>query len=176
MFEKLIDLIVQLWHTLSPAQIIKVYQSGGVLRFGKYHRTVGPGLAFKWPVVEEIIDAVTVETTFRLPAQSLTTLDDVSVVVAAIIKYEIVDIQAYTEKIWDQHDVLADTTMGAIHKAVASMDWADLLGESPEKAILEKVRNAVRKYGFKVHSITFTDLGRIRSYRLIQAVAKDIDN
>lgn len=176
MFEKLIDLVVQLWNRISPAQIIKVYETGAVLRFGKYNRTAEPGLCWKWPVVEDVVEVNSVITTLRLPPQSLTTKDGYGVVIEAIVKYQVVNVQAYVTQIWDQHDVLADVTMGSIHRAVKEHSWQELLEQSPEQRVLQFVRNEVNRFGFKIHNITFTSLGRVRSLRLIQQVAKDIDN
>lgn len=176
MFEKLIDLIVAMWSRLCPAEIVRVYESAAVLRFGKYHRTLEPGLHWKWPVIEEVIVVETCLTTLRLPPQTLTTKNDVSVVVSAIIKYQIVNVENYVTKIWDQHDVLADVTMGAILTAVNEVDYTDLVTTPPERRVLETVRAEVNQYGFKIYKITFTDLGRIRSLRLIQRTPSKINN
>lgn len=176
MVEKLIELLVQFWERITPVQILRVYEVGAVLRFGLFNRAVTPGLVWKWPLAEELFSYNGCVTTLRLPPQSLTSQDDKAVVISAIIKYQIVNVRPYIEEIWDQHDVLADVTMGAIRKAVIGMHWADLITESPEKRVLDLVRSEVNRYGFKVHAITFTDLGHVRSLRLIQQVAKDIDN
>lgn len=176
MFERLIDIIIQGWNKLSPWEIVHVYEGGVVLRFGKYNRTVTPGLQWKWPVVETIITVNTVLTTVRLPPQTLTTKDDIGVVVAAIIKYQVIDVKPYVTDIWDQHDVLMDVTMGAIRQAVVDMNYHDLINGAPEKRVQDAVRAEVNQYGFRIRKITFTDMGKVRSFRLIQQVAKDIDN
>lgn len=176
MLEKLIDLLVGMWARLAPGEIINVYQRAGVLRFGRYHRTLEPGFHWKIPIIEEVIQVETCLTTLRLPPQTLTTKDDVSVVVSAIIKYEIKDIQPYIVGIWDQHDVLADVTMGAIRTAINAVDYSELIAEPPEARVLDAARKEVNQYGFKLHKITFTDLGRIRSMRLIQRTPSKINN
>lgn len=176
MLEKLIDVIVAMWSRLSPAEIVRVYESAAVLRFGRYHRTLGPGLHWKIPVAEEVITVETCLTTLRLPPQTLTTKNDVSVVVSAIIKYQIVNVEQYVTKIWDQHDVLADVSMGAILAAVNALDYDELIKQPPERDVLAAARSEVNQYGFKLHRITFTDLGRIRSMRLIQRTPSKINN
>lgn len=176
MFERLIDLIIQFGTRLTPCQIVQVYEGGVVLRFGCYHRTVQPGLAWKWPVIESIFTANTVLTTVRLPPQTLTTKDDIGVVVAAIIKYQVVDVKPYVTEIWDQHDVLMDVTMGAIRQAVVEMNYHDLINGAPEKRVQDAVRAEVNQYGFRIRKITFTDMGKVRSFRLIQQAAVNIDN
>lgn len=174
MFDRILDIIIKAWDSLLPFEIVKVYEAGAVLRFGRFHRKVEPGLAWKIPFAEDIITANTVLTTLRLIPQTLTTADNQSVVIGAIIKYRIEDVEAYVTQIWDQHDVLADVTMGAIGDAVAKATWADLLVNRLD--VIGVVRRQVNQYGFKIHNITFTDYGRVRSLRLIQQPTLSLDN
>lgn len=176
MFERLIDLILQLGSRALPFEVIRAYQTGVVLRFGVCHRVIEPGFHWKWPMMEEVIEVEHVLTTLRLPPQTLTTLDDKNVVISAIIKYQIVNAIPYVSKIWDQHDVLADVTMGAIRQVVSRLEYSRLLTEAPEKEVIDLVRNEVNQFGFKVHRITFTDLGKVKSLRLLQQAPKDLDN
>lgn len=179
MFDKIFDAIILCWERLSPLEILHVYQLGVVLRFGVYHRSVGPGLHWKWPIAEEVITEVTVLTTMRLPTQTLTTSDDIQVEVGTMVKYEINDMKEFVSKVWDQKDVLGDTTMGAIQAQVASMTYADLRTAAASGAdkVLKAVRAEVNKYGFTVKKITFTDIGRTRSLRLNTRMPQDnLDN
>jgi regulator of protease activity HflC (stomatin/prohibitin superfamily) len=172
-FDKLLDILVASWHRLCPLEICEAYNHGVVLRFGRVHRVMEPGLHWKWPIVEDVNWVITAVTTLPLPPQTLTTQDDVGVVVAAIIKYEVARPELFATVIWDQRDVLADVTMGAVRQAVSTLKYLDLIANPPEDRILELVRKAVNRYGFKVHAVTFTDVGRVRSLRLIQAQRAD---
>lgn len=176
MFEKLFELLVLVWANVKPAVVLNPYEGGVVLRLGLWHRTIGPGFHWKWPLFEYVLEATTCVTTTRLPAQTLTTKDGKSVVVAAIIKYEIRDVKPYLLDIFDQNDVLVDVVMGAVRAAIAEVDWAATFTAPPEKSIVEQVRARVNRYGFSVQAITFTDLGVVRSIRLIQPHAKDLAN
>lgn len=176
MLDKLLDILLQFGTLVAPFAVVKVYEHGVVLRVGRCHRVLEPGFHWKWPFAEDVVDINTVVTTMRLPPQTLTTKDDVSVVVSAIVKYQIVDPTRYLSEIWDAGDVLGDTTMGAVRQAIGGMNYKDLMAESPEKQVIQIVRNEVNQYGFKIFRITFTDLAKVRSYRLIQQAAKDLDN
>jgi regulator of protease activity HflC (stomatin/prohibitin superfamily) len=173
MFEKLIELLAGAWSTLRPYELIEAYNRGVVLRFGRVNRTLAPGLHWKWPFVEDVVSVLACITTLPLPPQTLTTRDDVGVVVAAVVKYEITKPEPYVTDIWDQKDVLGDVTMGAVRQAIAAVDYVTLIAQPPERGILEAVRKEVGKYGFKIHNVTFTDVGRVRSLRLIQAQRAD---
>lgn len=176
MLERLIDFIVELRDNAKPFAVIDAWEGGVVLRLGKFHRELAPGYHWKWPFVEQVSEVTTVETTLRLPPQTLTTKDGRGVVASAIVKYEVTKLEPYVTKIFDQNDVLADVTMGAVRRAVTSTDYEKLMADPPEREILEIVRSAVNKYGFRVHGVTFVDLAEVWSVRLIQAAAKDIAN
>lgn len=171
--EKLIDFLVGSWNRLSPLEIIEAYNRGVVLRFGKYNRTLEPGIWWKWPVVEDVVSVLSCVTTMPLPAQTLTTKDDIGVVVAAIVKYQIAKPEPYVTDIWDQRDVLQDVSMGAVQQAISSVDYALLVKSPPEEQILKAVRKETLRYGFDVLKVTFTDIGKVRSIRLIQAQRPD---
>jgi membrane protease subunit HflK len=170
MFERLLDLLVAAWDRAAPGEVIDIYAGGGVLRLGNYHRTLGPGYHWKWPFIERVVEVLTCETTQRIPPQSLTTKDGAHVVVACIVRYQISDVEKYVSLIWDQADVLVDVTAGAVRKAVGEMEWKALLESPPEDVITPLVRKAVNRYGFKIHAITFTDMAKAHSIRLIQPV------
>ncbi len=60
-------LVVVLYVAWSGFFTVKEYEQAVVLRFGKYNRTAGPGLGFKFPGVEERILVDTSEKSMRLP-------------------------------------------------------------------------------------------------------------
>ena len=60
-----------------------------------------------------------------------------------------------------------DASMGAVLKQVRLMDFADLATTPPENKIASEIRRQVKDYGVSIDNFTFTDLGRIRSIRII---------
>ena len=177
MFEKLIEWLVEVRDGIKPFFVVDVFEHAGVLRFGRYHRTVGPGLHWKIPFVDKPWEVTTCVTTVRLPAQYLTTRDGVPVSLASIVKYEIVDVEPYIKDIFDQHDVLCDVTMGAIRRAVSESEYQALIANPPEAQVATAVRRAAHRYGFKIHEVTFTSFTKARPLMLIsQTPVKELDN
>jgi regulator of protease activity HflC (stomatin/prohibitin superfamily) len=166
-FEKLIELLAGAWGHVSPWALIDAYEQGVVLRFGRYHRTLEAGYHWKWPLAERCIEVNTCLTTLRLPPQSVTTRDEIAVVLSAIVKYRITDPKPYVTEVWDQVDVLADVSMGEIVKRCRATEAATLFTDPPESAIASAVRRHVKRFGFEIESVTFTDLARARSLRLV---------
>lgn len=176
--ERIFDWLERGWSTIRPFFIVDCFEKGGVLRFGKYHRSAEPGFHWKIPLVEKVMEITAVETTWHSPAQPLTTKDDVAVTVTTVVRYEVTDPKAYITGIFDQKDVLADRTMGAVRRLVARKTYRELVdAEEPEKEIATLVKRAVHKYGFLIHEVTFTAFTKARPIMLIsQSVLKDLDN
>ncbi len=171
--EKLFEWLSQFWGYIRPWAIVDQDQSGVILRLGRYSRTIGPGPHWKFPFLEldHTIDIVV--TTIELRPQTLTTKDDVSIVISAIVKYQIRDVKPIMLEIRDAEDVLKDVTMGAVNNAITELDYKDIKSTDVERQVLDYVRREVNQYGFKVHKVTFADMGKIVSVRLLQSPGVD---
>jgi len=166
MFERILDLLIGLKDSLSPVFIVDQTEMGIVKRLGLFKREVAPGLRWKWPILEAEETETVVITTLNLSSQTLTTFDDRSIVISAIVTYSINDIKKYLLNMYDCEEVLADITMGVIQTKISEINYVDLF--EVEKAVLPMVRNKLKDYGIKVKMVTFIDLGAVRSIRLIQ--------
>ena len=167
MFDGLRDLFSQFWTRMLPVQVVTVGQHAGHIRLGKYHRTLGPGLHWKIPVADAFEIHHTNITTQRFDSQTLTTKDDIQIVLRAIVRYQIDDVEKYIVNCFDQREVLEDTTMGEIQKHVRDHTWAEFDAAALEKEVATAVRRQTGKFGFEIIAVTLTDVGRMRSLRLI---------
>lgn len=167
MFERVLDFLAASWDVLRPWVVINDFEGAVVLRFGRYFRELTPGLHWKLPVADTTIIASTVITTMALRPQTLTTSDDLTVVISAIVKYRITDVRAYLLDIWDSADVLNDLTLGAIKEMVTSVNYSDLQKHGIEDQVLAAIQNEADEYGVHIYKVTFADFGKVRSLRLI---------
>jgi len=167
MFERVLDFIAASWNLLRPLLVVSDFEGGVILRFGRFHREIAPGLHWKLPLADNAIVTSTVTTTMALRPQTLTTRDDLTIVVSAIVKYHISDVRAYLLDIWDSADVINDLTLGAIRQIVASVNYADLRGHVIEEEVLNQIKDDACRYGVDIHKVTFADLGKVKSLRLI---------
>lgn len=167
MLERIFDFITVSWNILRPWVVVSDYEGGVVLRFGIFYKELTPGLHWKLPIADTTVITSTVITTMALRPQTLTTLDDLTVVISAIVKYRIADVRAYLLEIWDSADVLNDVTLGAIKQIVASVNYIELQNPNIEDNVLAIVHKEAEIFGVDVRKVTFADLGKVRSLRLI---------
>lgn len=172
MFDKIIEFIISVWDKITFFQIVKQYQQGAWLRFGKLRKIVDPGIYFKIPVLDEIDCYHVLTTAMTLEAQSLTTKDDREIVVKAVIKYRTSDLSKFFTHVFDAVDAISDVSMGIIKGIVAKKTWEECKDEGLDNEITKKVRIEAKKWGLEVESVTLSDLSRMRSIRLLNVINK----
>ena len=164
MFDKLVQLIERFGYQLMPYVIIEEWNAGVHLRFGKWIKTLYAGIHFKIPFFDSIIECPVITQSVNLPSQTLTTLDEESIVLKAIIRYRVSNIQTYLLSVMHANDVLIDTTQGMIRDVVELTTWDDLVDVN--ETITNKVKEYVVRWGIEVEAVTITDLGIVKSFRI----------
>jgi len=83
--------LISFFALLSSVKIVNQSEKGIILRLGKYQRTVGPGVNFIFPFIEELIKIDVRERVINVEPQKVITKDNVTVTVDAVIYYKVVD-------------------------------------------------------------------------------------
>jgi membrane protease subunit HflK len=164
MFDKLIEVLIRFGTDLLPVVIIEEWNGAVRLRFGIFNKILKPGIHFKIPLVDSIIECPVITQSINLPSQTLTTLDDESVVLKSIIRYRVINVRNYLLGVMHANDVLIDTTQGIIRDVVEITTWDDLVNVN--ETITKEVKRFVKKWGIEVEAVTITDLGVVTSYRI----------
>lgn len=86
-----LTIVIALVILIRSMRIVHPHERGVVERMGKYNRTLGSGLNFIIPFVENVQKVDMRETFIDVPAQEVITKDNVGVGVDAIIYYQVVD-------------------------------------------------------------------------------------
>jgi len=167
MFDKLIELISHWWAQLIPFSIVRDYEEAVLLRFGKFNKLLKPGIHFKLPFFDEVLEQHIAVTTLSLAAQSLYTKDNNNIVVKAVVKYKIADVKTFLLEVYDAQDAIADMSQSIIKNVIMSMTLPECTDSDLDNSLTKKVRVEARKWGVEVQQVTLTDLAPIRSFRLI---------
>lgn len=167
MFDKLIDVLIEWWNHILPFIIIRDYEEAVLLRFGRFNKVLLPGIHFKIPFFDEVIDQHVVVTTLSLDAQSLYTQDRQNIVVKGIIKYKISDVKTFLLEVYDAQDALSDMSQSIIKNVIMSMTLEECIDPEMDNTLTKKVRVEARKWGVEVQQVTLTDIAPIRSFRFI---------
>lgn len=171
MIDKLVEFILSIIRIFYICLLVHPYQAGIILRLGKFHRVIGPGLRFHFPfhVEESLVESVVRETMVIKP-QSLTTKDNKAVVVSSVVTFEISDIKDFLLCIEGRNAFLQDSTYGSTSEFVMKHTWAELMALQDIGVELAKVvRRNAKKYGVNIISVQLVDFIQCKSLRLIQS-------
>lgn len=139
-----IIIIVVITWAMSGLYTIKEAERGVVLRFGKYHHLVQPGLNWK-PTFIDFVIPVNVESVRELAASGMMLTSDENVVrVEMNVQYRVIDPKNYLFSVTNADDSLRQATDSALRGVIGKYNMDRILTEgrtvvrSDTRRILEK--------------------------------------
>ena len=115
MFDKLIDVILSVWHDFKPIIFIFEYKKGVMLRAGKFHRVIGAGWHLRIPFVDDYFADNVMVDTMQIKEVNITTLDGKTVTIGCEFELTISDIYLALIATNDWRSNLHDMCLSLIH-------------------------------------------------------------
>jgi regulator of protease activity HflC (stomatin/prohibitin superfamily) len=161
-----------LWST------VKVVPQGyhyTVESFGRFTRTLHPGLHFLVPVVERVGHHVNVkEQVIEIPSQDVITRDNAMVRVDGVAFFQVLNAAKSAYEVDNLENAIVNLTMTNIRTVMGSMDLDELLSNRDKinAQLLNVVDHATESWGVKVTRIEIKDIAPPRD--LIDAMARQM--
>jgi regulator of protease activity HflC (stomatin/prohibitin superfamily) len=163
---------VALWST------IKVVPQGSnftVEQFGRYTRTLQPGLHILVPFMERVAYRVNMkEQVMDIPSQEVITRDNAMVRVDGVAFYQVLDAAQSAYEVNDLQLAIINLTQTNIRTVMGSMDLDDLLSNRDQinARLLKIIDDATHPWGVKVTRIEIKDIEPPRD--LVDSMARQM--
>lgn len=169
--------VVALWFAFDSVKQIKESERGVVLRFGKFHRILDPGLSLKWPTPIERVFVVDAKSVRSTSAQvRMLTKDENIVIVDFNVQYQVSDPYRFQFGVRDPGETVSQAAESAVRQVIGA-NTMDVILSSQRTTLSANAETILQemmgRYGTGV-SVTELNFQKMRPPQEVEEAFDDV--
>ena len=152
--------IIIVFLLLASLRVVKEYERGVIFFLGRCTGVRGPGLIILIPVFERMNKATLRTITMNIPSQKIITKDNVSIDIAAVAYYHIIDPQKSVVAIENVYEAVNQISQTTVRNVVGQFQLDQLLSQTSE--INTQIKNVIdahtEPWGAQVTAVEIKDI------------------
>jgi regulator of protease activity HflC (stomatin/prohibitin superfamily) len=160
---------------VSGIRVIKEYERGVIFFLGKQTAIRGPGLIYLVPVFEQMVKVSFRTVTMGIPSQKIITKDNVSIDIAAVAYYHIVDPRKAVVAIENVFSAVNQISQTTVRNVVGQFMLDQLLSQTSDinNQIKNVIDNHTEPWGVQVTAVEIKDI--VLPDNMQRAMAKEAE-
>ncbi len=154
-------LVFALYLAFASIKTVPQGQNWLVEQFGKYTKTLQPGLAFLTPFVERVTYKISMqEIVLDVPSQQVITRDNTQVTADGVVYYQVINAAQAAYEVQNLKYAIINLAQTNLRTVIGSMDLDEVLSKRDfiNERLLQVVDAATSPWGVKVTRIEIKDL------------------
>ena len=134
--------------------IIKQFERSIILRLGKYHKQIGPGINYRIPFIDNVLVIDIRERVREFKAERMLTKDNVPVTIDAILRYKIIEDRTNDAilNVENFNEMIQQVSQTTLRNNIGSSVFQDILSKREEinQHIRSIISNEASNWGIEV--------------------------
>ena len=147
-------------YLLISIRVLRQYERGVIFRLGKFGGVKEPGLTFVFVPFQTMVRVSLRTITMQIPSQKIITKDNVSIDIAAVSYYHIVDPEKSVIAIENVHDAINQISQTTVRNVVGRFSLDQILAETAK--INEQIKDVIdghtEPWGTQVTAVEIKDI------------------
>ena len=167
--------IVVVLYALASIRILRQYERGVVFLLGKFEGVRGPGITLIFVPIQSMVRVSLRTVTMQIPSQKIITKDNVSIDIAAVAYYKIIDPERAVIAIENVYNAINQISQTTVRNVVGQFSLDQLLSDTV--SINEQIKNVIDKHtepwGTQVSVVEIKDI--VLPDNMQRAMAKEAE-